>query len=280
MAAKLVLLSLVPLVHSYCFGAGYNPWFTGPPLVQQLTLTSVRVSWHGLLQQAGCADNLLVKHYRGIDSSNYKMSEPLLASVTSYVVHDLVPNAQYTYQVIAREEKGILGVDYNRGEKTTFTTSLHNRERGLEVEQDDPILVTQTTKETDDRDDETPVVTQAAVAPVYSDSQKSRSVVAGLPVEVLVGVIIGLMVVCIVTVGVVYNCVKKKGPEKDLELDSDMYEGDSDDEDDEDDEDGDEEEEDEFNDTSKETKKYDMMAEQSKQLDNNPKQLLRPMSVA
>ena len=183
-------------------------------------------------------------------------------------------------QVIAREEKGILGVDYNRGEKTTFTTSLHNRERGLEVEQDDPILVTQTTKETDDRDDETPVVTQAAVAPVYSDSQKSRSVVAGLPVEVLVGVIIGLMVVCIVTVGVVYNCVKKKGPEKDLELDSDMYEGDSDDEDDEDDEDGDEEEEDEFNDTSKETKKYDMMAEQSKQLDNNPKQLLRPMSVA
>ena len=36
-------------------------------------------------------------------------------------------------QVIAREEKGLWGVDYNRGEKTTFTTSIQNRDQGREV---------------------------------------------------------------------------------------------------------------------------------------------------
>ena len=36
-------------------------------------------------------------------------------------------------QVIAREEKGLWGVDYNRGEKITFTTSIQNRDQGREV---------------------------------------------------------------------------------------------------------------------------------------------------
>ena len=59
----------------------------------------MRVSWAGLLQQAECADNILVKHYRGIDSNNYKMSDILDKEVTSYIVHDLTPDAEYTYQV-------------------------------------------------------------------------------------------------------------------------------------------------------------------------------------
>ena len=52
-----------------------------------------------MLQQAECADNILVKHYRGIDSNNYKMSDILDKEVTSYIVHDLTPDAEYTYQV-------------------------------------------------------------------------------------------------------------------------------------------------------------------------------------
>ena len=39
-------------------------------------------------------------------------------------------------QVIAREEKGLWGVDYNRGEKTTFATSIQNRDQGRQVMKD------------------------------------------------------------------------------------------------------------------------------------------------
>jgi len=172
--------------------------------VPQLSLTSVRVSWHGLLDQGECADNILVKHYRGIDSNNYEISDPLDISVTSYIVHDLTPNQDYTYQVIAREEKGIFGVDYNRGDKTVFGTSLQNRELGLEVKQDDPFKGHQ------------------GVGPVYSESQRTKNLVAGIQVELLMVIIVGALVVCIVTVGIVYNFLKRKAPEKDQELNSSM----------------------------------------------------------
>lgn len=59
----------------------------------------MRVSWSGLLQQSECADNILVKHYRGFNSNEYGLSDPLVVKATSYVVHDLTPNTEYTYQV-------------------------------------------------------------------------------------------------------------------------------------------------------------------------------------
>ena len=46
-------------------------------------------------------------------------------STTSYMILDLMPNKAYTYQVIAREEKGILGVDYNRSPKAVFATKIN-----------------------------------------------------------------------------------------------------------------------------------------------------------
>ena len=42
----------------------------------------------------------------------------------------------FGFQVIAREEKGLWGVDYNRGEKTTFATSIQNRDQGRQVMKD------------------------------------------------------------------------------------------------------------------------------------------------
>ena len=174
---------------------------------------------------------------------------------------------QLPLQVIAREEKWT-GIDYNRGEKTTFTTSVLVRQQGLEVAREDPLPATRI---------DSGLSEESALAPVYPDSQRAKSLVVGLQVEVLVLVIIGLVVVCIVTIGIVYNCVRKKGPEKDLELNSASYEDDGDDEDEEDEEDEDDEEE--FEDSAKDTKKYDMMeALNKKQLDNS--KFLRPMSVA
>jgi len=278
-------LSLLSIrVSGYCFGAGYNPWWSGPPIVEQLSLTSVRVSWHGLLQEAQCADNIMVKHFKGINSNDYKISDPLDVSVNTYIVHDLSPNQEYTYQVIAREEKGLLGVDYNRGEKTRFTTSKRNRQQGLEVKQDDPIQVRMDPKPSEqggkgrESRQGNQEHSRSQVSPVYSDNQRTKAKVAGLEIEVLMGVIVAVLVVTVIGVGLLYNCFKKKGPEKDLELNSSMYA--DDDEDEDGDEDGDGEEEDKFEDSAKDGKKYDMMVEKNRTEVNKSNKLTRPMSVA
>ena len=70
--------------------------------MEQLSLTSVRVSWHGLLQRQDCADNILVKHFRGSTTSDYKISELLSVETNSLILAGLNPNQPYTYQVRQR----------------------------------------------------------------------------------------------------------------------------------------------------------------------------------
>ena len=65
----------------------------------QLTLTSVRVSWAGLLGRPDCADSIIVKHFKGDDTSHYDMSDPLDVSTNSFIVRDIVPLQPYTFQV-------------------------------------------------------------------------------------------------------------------------------------------------------------------------------------
>ena len=65
----------------------------------QITLTSVRVSWAGLLERSDCADSLIVKHFKGDNTNDFMMSDPLDTETNSYIVRDVVPNQMYTYQV-------------------------------------------------------------------------------------------------------------------------------------------------------------------------------------
>merc|ERR1719180_343491 len=228
--ATLVLFTVLPSCQGYCKSLGWNPSFNGPPLVEQLTLTSARVSWAGKLEQAECADNIIVKHYKGINSNDYQLSEPLPIEVTSYVVLDLTPNLEYTYQVIAREEKGLWGVDYNRGEKTTFTTSIQNRDQGREVHLEDPVRESVKSESNGN-------VTTKEYDPVYDISQQPKQLVAGIQIELLVALIIALLVVCVVCIGLLYNCLRRRAPVKDLELSHSKYDGEGDDEDEDEDED-------------------------------------------
>ena len=155
-------------------------------------------------------------------------------------------------QVIAREEKGVLGVDYNRSEKTQFTT----RKANTEVGKDDPLPAAdrETVKDVSEEEGE--------LKPVYNqDIQKSLKpklnveasdqAILGMRLEVFMGVVIGSLIVGIVAIGIIYNCVRKKPSEKDIELD---FESESEDEGDS----SDEEDEEEFEE-GKEVKKYDMM---------------------
>ena len=92
-----------------------------------------------------------------------------------------------------------------------------------------------------------------------------------------VALIIALLVVCVVCIGLLYNCLRRRAPVKDLELSHSKYDGEGDDEEESDDEEQEVDVE-EFEDSGGDTKKYDMMEQMTRKLER-PK-LLRPMSVA
>eukprot|EP00090_Calanus_glacialis_P044548 TRINITY_DN7958_c0_g1_i1.p1 TRINITY_DN7958_c0_g1~~TRINITY_DN7958_c0_g1_i1.p1 ORF type:complete len:303 (+),score=54.31 TRINITY_DN7958_c0_g1_i1:436-1344(+) len=111
---------------AYCAGIGANPGFKDAPLVQQVTLTSVKVSWHGLVTRAECADQFIVKSWNRRNPNDYKMSDLLPLNQFSYIVTDLVPNQDYVFQAVAREDKGILGKDWNKSPKAYFRTNKNS----------------------------------------------------------------------------------------------------------------------------------------------------------
>ena len=92
-----------------------------------------------------------------------------------------------------------------------------------------------------------------------------------------VALIIALLVVCVVCIGLLYNCLRRRAPVKDLELTHSKYDGEGDDEEESDDEEQEVDVE-EFEDSGGDTKKYDMMEQMTRKLER-PK-LLRPLSVA
>ena len=89
----------VPSVSGYCAGLGANPGFRGPPTVEQVTLTSVRVTWAGLVTRKECADQFIVKSWLARNPNNYQMSDLLPTTEFSFIVRDLVPNQDYVFQV-------------------------------------------------------------------------------------------------------------------------------------------------------------------------------------
>ena len=160
-------------------------------------------------------------------------------------------------QVIAREEKGLFGVDYDRSPKTKFTT----RQSNTNIAKDDPLPVT---VEEAGGHTETGGEVEEVQQPVYNpeaadtgssliNPPASGTAIGGMKLEIFMGIVIGSLIVFIVAVGIVYNCCRRKTADKDIEL-----EFNSESEDDSSDEDEDDEEE-AFERGGKEVKKYDMM---------------------
>jgi len=116
-----LLAVILQPAQGYC--AGSNPGFKDAPLVQQVTLTSVKVSWHGLVTRSECADQYIVKSWNIQNPMDYKLSDLLPLNQLSYIVTDLVPNQDYVFEAVAREDKGFLGKDWNRSPKAYFRTS-------------------------------------------------------------------------------------------------------------------------------------------------------------
>ena len=49
---------LPPESAGYCWQAGWNPSFAGPPTVRQISVDRVRVSWEGAIKNRECADQV------------------------------------------------------------------------------------------------------------------------------------------------------------------------------------------------------------------------------
>jgi len=247
---SLLALSL-PLASPYCTWVGSNPSWEGPPSVEQVSLTSVRVSWRGLLQREDCADSLLVKYYKRDNTNDFGMSNELSVSTNSYIIRDVVPNIPYTFQVIAREEKGLLGVDYNKSPKTVFTT----RKTNVVVEKEDPLPASKVDDNDDtdkNEDDVIPVYNpEPTNQPTIINGEIKDNDVLGMKLEVFMGIVIGSLIVFTVAVGILYNIFKKNQTDKDIEL---QFDSDSEDEDDDE-----EEEEEECGKDNEEGEKYNMM---------------------
>ena len=109
-------------INGYCWQPGWNPSFSAPPLVTQLSPTIVQVSWKGIINNQNCADQFLVKYWRKTRPNDYLQSDLVATSVDAVILSGIIPRIEYVYQVIAREDK-LMGIDYNRSPTAQFTTS-------------------------------------------------------------------------------------------------------------------------------------------------------------
>ena len=98
----------------------------GQPIVQQVDLRTVKVSWEGLVQKKECVDQYLVKYWPKSNPQDYQMTD--LIDKQIYIAAIIVtPKVNYVFQVIAREDKGgILGIDYSKSNGTEFKTTAKN----------------------------------------------------------------------------------------------------------------------------------------------------------
>ena len=118
-----ILHTPVSIVQAYCWEPGKNPYFTGPPIVEQVDLQTVRVSWLGLVEMRECADQFLVKYWPINDPQGYRLTKLVNPQVNNIDIK-VSPRVEYQFQAIVREDKGsVTGVDWNKSDITDFKTS-------------------------------------------------------------------------------------------------------------------------------------------------------------
>merc|ERR1712223_1263831 len=186
---------------------------TGPPVVQQVNLRTVRVTWEGLIEEVECADQFLVKYWQKNTPQSWILTE-LLKTDQFTIDIEIIPKVDYVYQVIAREDKGsIAGIDYNSEVKPSPKVPTPvSSPVAPEYPSDD--LPTDSSQNEPEK--EGAVGKENAAIPM-----------AGLSIELLAIIVVCSIVLLLILVGLIYKlaCAKK----------SEDIEDDEDDDDDEDD---------------------------------------------
>ena len=137
-----VFLSLyVSHIAAWCKSIGWNPSFNGPPKITQIKSTSVLISWEHVLQTRECADDFFVKYWKTRSPQDYKLTDLISTKLSSVILVDINPGAEYEYQVVAREVKSLGRIDYNRSPLTRF--SCTNLSDGSNYVHDDSVPIAQ-----------------------------------------------------------------------------------------------------------------------------------------
>ncbi|CAB4061424.1 unnamed protein product [Lepeophtheirus salmonis] len=209
---------------SYCIGAGRNPQFTGPPIVEQVTVSLVRVSWgHNIVHDRECADQFFVKYWPKNDPYNYEMTE-IVAPEINYLDIKVRPRVNYIFETIAREEKGLMGVDYNRAPHVEFQTS-----RRTVIPPSPPPPPEPSPSSSDIKDNPEVIKLDGnALNTVQTDKpppelyDNDGIMIFGLSIEIFVGLFVAVSVILIVLAGGVYKCLQHKKGEHNLNMSSEI----------------------------------------------------------
>ena len=176
-----------------------------------------------------CADQFVVKYWEAGSVKNFKMSKLVKNDVDAIILTGIKPEVTYTYQAIAREDKGILGVDYNRSPLTTFRASRKFTPRIDKNEEDirEAVSTGELTEEDIDNDVVLSTIDKDTVQnSIYHDSTsgsnhavlaaESGRLVPFIPepknkknIWMLGLGIIGGVIVILLVVGITYNCIRR-----------------------------------------------------------------------
>ena len=218
-AILFILHTPVSLVQAYCWEPGKNPYFTGAPIVKQVDLQTVRVSWSGLVEMRECTDQFLVKYWKKTNPQGYKLTKMVNRQVSTIDIK-VSPKVDYRFQAVAREDKGsVIGVDWNKSEITDFRTSAHNKEvndkppNGKDINQLD--------SHAKHENDVNPSLAPTSSDVLRLDGEKGPGLV--LSIELIAIIVVGCVVFLLILVGIVYKltCPQKSG--------DDIEDGDEDD---------------------------------------------------
>ena len=121
----ILVAHLIVYSQAYCWQSGWNPSFTGPPMVSEIQPNVVRVSWEGIVTRKKCADSFLVKYWKQNRPQGFKMSDKTDANA-DFLDMRVQPNTSYAIQAIAIEDKHIYGKDYNKSPIAKFTSIRTN----------------------------------------------------------------------------------------------------------------------------------------------------------
>lgn len=218
--ATFALLSttLVLGANGYCWQVGYNPGFTGPPKVEQISIDEVRVSWEDIVTNRECTDQFLVKYWPRTSPQAYETSD-LVPPETSYMQVKVTPKVTYQFQAVAREDKGLVGgIDWNKSPIVNFKTSRVNEEvpKLSQPTVDISPRIEDVGKNSNGSPSDLSVqaIKEANLDPPPGHDQIK---VAGMSLFMFVGIVIGSLLLLVILIGIMYKLATAKRKMKALD---------------------------------------------------------------
>ena len=227
-----VMFNSFPANTGYCWQPGWNPAFVAPPIVTQMNITMVQVSWRNIVKNEECVDQFLVKYWKTGRPIDYKKTDLVGTSVDAVMLTGIIPNVEYVYQVIAREDK-LMGIDYNRSPTTKYTTSRNQLATKNEFLKDENVLntVNVDTHKADEKYNPTSKIIEKdtyqssfsgqelyankvkqddSLSLKKCDNADSKEDEEGNYVIIVMAITAGALTGLIIVTGTIYNCVNKQ----------------------------------------------------------------------